>query len=107
MERVTVVGVREERRQGFDGAGPVPIGHAHHRPLFLEGTLKLHGQEAVPVGEGGHAVTAARDLLIPFLRTQARRAVEAGDGLEAVGTVVVLQFVEGVAEVADLLQAEL
>ena len=57
--------------------------------------------------EGGHAVATARDLVLPFLRTQAGRAVEASDGLEAVGAVVVLQLVQGVAEVADLLQAHL
>ena len=99
--------VSEERGQGFDGAGPVPVGHAHHGSLLLQGAFKLHGQQTVPVREGGHAVATARDLVLPFLRTQAGRAVEASDGLEAVGAVVVLQLVQGVAEVADLLQAHL
>ena len=75
--------------------------------MLLQSTLELHDQQTVPVGEGGHAVSAARDFVVPFLRTIARRAVEAGDGLEAVGALVVLQLGEGAAEVADLLQAEL
>ena len=106
-EWVVVVGVHQKRWQGFDGAGPVPVRHAYHRALLLQSTLKLHDQQTVPVGEGGHAVSAARDFVVPFLRTLARRTVEAGDGLEAVGALVVLQFGKGVAEVADLLQAEL
>lgn len=52
--------------------------------------------------EDRHAVRAAGVAVGGVLRTIVGVAVEAGDGLEAVGAVVVLQLVQRVLQIADL-----
>lgn len=96
FEGVVFGGIGEKRGEGLSGARLVPVRHANHRPLVPQGTLKLHGQEAVPLRKDGHAVSATRVTVRGVFWTQARGTVVAGDGLETVRAVVVLQFVESV-----------
>ena len=102
VERVVVISISEEWGQRLARSGPVPIRHTHHRSLVSKGTLKLHGQQAVPVREGRHPVAAARVLICAVLWAHSRAAMETRDGFKPVRASIVLELVECVLQAGYL-----